>query len=430
MRRVALVFPYFRTRVATEMLLPPLGVATLAAHLRRLGVETRVFDCTFRTLDQLRSELRSFAPDVVGISSMVSHTRNTFAIARLVRAELPQALLVAGGPLPTVFPRRYARDFDLVFRGEADLSFPRFCRDYVDGAPSVEALGELPLDGYDGLFVPNHGLSIDNRAGHCDERQLARFPAPDRGDFDHAAYQRVWLEATGSTVTSIIATLGCPFACEFCSKPIFGNVVRRRPLDGVLDEVDELGSLGYEGLWIADDSFTLDRPYLEEFCRRMASRPQWWTCLSRVDAVDAQLAGLMSDAGCRRVYLGLESGCQDTLRLMNKRVTVEDGAHAVRAYRAAGIEVAGFFIVGYPGETESSVEQTLQLALSLPLDEISFNVPYPLPGSALFRRLGGPDDGLDWTEENEVTFVYPSEFDAGWLRRRIGETMAAFETRR
>ena len=430
MRRVALVFPYFRTRAATEMLLPPLGVATLAAHLRRLGVETRVFDCTFRTFGRLRAELRSFAPDLVGVSSMVSHTRNTFRIARMVRAELPHALLVAGGPLPTVFPRRYAHDFDVVFRGEADLSFPRFCRDYVEGASSVAALGELALDGYDGLFVPNHGLSVDNRVVHCDERQLAGFPAPDRTDFDHAAYQDAWLEATGARVTSIIATLGCPFACEFCSKPIFGNVVRRRPLDAVFDEIDRLWALGYDGLWIADDSFTLDRAYLAEFCRRMARRPVWWTCLSRADAVDAELVRLMADAGCRRVYLGLESGSQETLRLMNKRVAVEDGVRAVHEYRAAGIEVAGFFIVGYPGETESSIEDTLELALALPLDEISFNVPYPLPGSALFRRLGGPDDGRDWTEENEVTFVYPSEFDADWLRRRIAGTMAAFAARR
>jgi len=134
----------------------------------------------------------------------------------------------------------------------------------------------------------------------------------------------------------------------------------------------------------------------------------------------------MKDAGCRRVYLGLESGSQATLKLMNKQVTVDDGIRAVHLYREAGIEVAGFFIVGYPGESVSSIEETFRLALTLPLDEISFNVPYPLPGSTLFARLGGPDDGADWNEENEVTFVYRSEFDADWLRRRIAETMAAF----
>jgi anaerobic magnesium-protoporphyrin IX monomethyl ester cyclase len=115
---------------------------------------------------------------------------------------------------------------------------------------------------------------------------------------------------------------------------------------------------------------------------------------------------------------------------MNKQATVEQGARAAELYRKAGIEVAAFFIVGYPGETSAAIEETFTLALSLPLDEISFNVPMPLPGSKLFERLGAPDEGKDWTRENEVTFVFPSDIDESWLRRRIDETMAAFAARR
>jgi anaerobic magnesium-protoporphyrin IX monomethyl ester cyclase len=257
---------------------------------------------------------------------------------------------------------------------------------------------------------------------------------PDRSDFDHAAYQEAWLRATGQKVTSIIVTLGCPFGCDFCSKPVFGSAVRRRSYDAVFAEIGQLRDLGYDGLWIADDTFTLSRPHLEEFCRRMVERQaagggMSWTCLSRVDGMDAATARVMSEAGCRRVYLGLESGSQATLDLMRKQVTVEEGIRAVHLYREAGIEVAGFFIVGYPGESVSSIEETFRLALTLPLDEISFNVPYPLPGSRLFERLGGPDEGRDWERENEVTFVYPSKIDQSWLRRRIGETVQTFGER-
>ena len=92
--------------------------------------------------------------------------------------------------------------------------------------------------------------------------------------------------------------------------------------------------------------------------------------------------------------------------------------------------MAAFFIVGYPGETVASIEDTFRLALTLPLDEISFNVPVPLPGSTLFERLGGPDEGRDWEQENEVTFLYPSEIDEAWLRRRIDETMRAFAAKK
>jgi anaerobic magnesium-protoporphyrin IX monomethyl ester cyclase len=426
MSRVALVFPYFRTRVPTEMLFPPLGLATLAAQLRRVGVETRVFDCTFGKFAQLRAELRSYRPDIVGIYSMVSLTRNTFRIAEMVRTSLPDSLVVAGGPLPTVFPVRYTERFDAVFRGEADMSFPRFCQDFFEQRTSRATLADLPLDTYEGLFIRNCSLQVENPAVHHGESELASFPLPDRSDFDHAAYQRVWLQETGSKVTSIITTLGCPFGCDFCSKPIFGTVWRRRDLDAVFAEIEQIRHLGYDSLWIADDDFTLSTPYLEAFCRHMAGLQMGWSCLSRANGISEATVRQMKEAGCRRVYLGLESGSQATLQLMNKQATLDEGIRAVHAYRQAGIDVAAFFLVGYPGETVASIEETFKLALSLPLDEISFNVPFPLPGSRLFERLGGPDEGEDWTRENEVTFVYRSEIDERWLRRRIEETMRAF----
>ena len=105
--KVALVFPYFRTRAATEMLFPPLGVAALAAQLRGLGLTTRVFDGTFSTSRPSRDDVVAFGPEIVGISSMVGLTGNALRVAKAVRDRLPGALLVAGGPLPTVFPKRY-----------------------------------------------------------------------------------------------------------------------------------------------------------------------------------------------------------------------------------------------------------------------------------------------------------------------------------
>ncbi len=430
MSRVALVFPYFRTRAATELLFPPLGEAMLAGQLRRLGVEARIFDCTFSSLERLRREFLAYRPDVVGVYSMISLTRNTLAVADMVRAILPQSLLVAGGPLPTVFPGRYATHFDAVFRGEADVSFPHFCRDYLAQRASPATLAALPLGTYDGLQVSDHDARVDNPTVHHPEEVLASFPLPDRSDFDHAAYQRVWREKTGYAPASIIVTLGCPYGCDFCSKPIFGNAVRRRPLDAVFEEIEQIRGLGYDSLWIADDTFTLDAGYLAEFCRRLAPLRMTWTCLSRANGVGAETARLMKEGGCRRVYLGLESGSQKTLDLMNKQLTVEQGVRAAKVYRAAGIEVAAFFIVGYPGETADTIEETFRLSLSLPLDEISFNVPVPLPGSKLFERLGEPDEGKDWTRENEISFVYPSDIDEDWLRRRVDETMAEFAQRK
>ena len=424
-----MVFPYFRTRERTELRrFPPLGPAALKARLAAFGVPSRVLDGTFRTPEDVVDELVELRPAIVGISVMVSLTGNAMRIVEAVRDRLPQALVVAGGPLPTVFPGRFLPHVDAVFRGEADTSFPRFCRDYLAGACTPGELGRLELGGYAGLAVDRDGVSADVPPAHHTAEQVAAFAPPDRGDFDHAAYQREWAP-TGSLPTSLLATFGCPYSCEFCSKPVFGHDVRRRPLDAVMAEIQEMLLLGYDALWIADDTFTLHKPYLEGFCRRIEPLGITWSCLSRADDVGVATARAMHAAGCRRVYLGLESGSQHTLDLMRKQVTVEEGARTAAAYRDAGIGVAAFFIVGYPGETVADVERTFSLALDLPLDEISFNVPMPLPGSLLWERLDLEDSHRDWTHENDVTLVFDSDFDEAWLRRRVDETMGTFAAR-
>ena len=427
MSRVALVYPYFRTRAPTELLFAPLGVAYLAAQLHRDGIEVRVFDCTFSSFDQIQASLLAYHPDIIGIYCMVSLSRNTFRIAEMVRADLPDCLLAAGGPLPTLYPEHFNGPFDVVFRGEADLSFPAFCRDFLSlQASSLRRLMDLSLERYAGLFIQQEGLRINNPPGHHLEKEIDSFPLPYRGDFDHAAYQQESLLKSGAKTTSIITTHGCPFNCDFCSRPVFGNLFRRRNLDSVIEEIEQIRALGYDSLWIADDSFTLNLNYLKEFCRAMAGRDIKWSCLSRVDRIVPEITHLMKEAGCRRVHLGLETGSQETLRLMNKKATLEQGVNAVQLFHAAGVEVAAFFIVGYPGETVASIESTFRLALTLPLDEISFNVPFPLPGSKLFERVSELDMNKDWDKENEVTFVYNSEFDEAWLRGRIEETMHDF----
>jgi anaerobic magnesium-protoporphyrin IX monomethyl ester cyclase len=429
MQRVAIVFPYFRTRAPTELLFPPLGAASLAGQIRRLGVGVRVFDCTFTSMPALRRDLASYRPAIVGVYSMVSLSRKSHQVAEMARSLLPEALLVAGGPLPTLYPRQYAGSFDAVFRGESDLSFPRFCADYLRNGASRRGLRGLPLGSYEGLYLAERNGPVDNPPVHYGEAELAGFPIPDRSDFDHPRYQAAWYRKEGEKATTLMVTLGCPFSCDFCSKPIFGNLFRRRALGVVFEEIDSLRRLGYDSLWIADDSFTLDTRLLAEFCDRAAQRRLRWSCLSRAVAVEPELARLMRRSGCRRIYLGMESGSQEALELMGKRTTVEEGVEAIRRYRQAGIEVAAFFMVGYPGESLSSIEKTFRLALALPLNYISFNVPFPLPGSRLFERVQGLNPDQDWNEENEVTFVYRSEFDARWLGRRIRQTMRAFAGR-
>jgi len=430
MPKVGLLFPYFRTHSSTEMLFAPLGIATLAAQLKQDGIETRIFDCTFQNFRTVAKDLLDFQPEIVGISSMILLSRDTFRFADLLREQLPETLLVVGGAMPTLYPERYTGRFDLIFRGESDREFPEFCRDYFSRAATRKTLYQLNLAGYPGLYSHSLDLVVDNPRIHYSQGELRGFPIPDRSGFDHAAYQNAWMEKNSTRTTSIMITYGCPFDCDFCSRPVFGNLYRKRDLDVVFEEIEQVEQLGYDHLWIADDNFTLDLKFLSRFCQRMLGSKMRWSCLSRSTNITTEVAQLMKDAGCQRVYLGLESGSNEVLHLMNKKATMEDGMSAVECFHQARVEVAAFFIVGYPGETTSSIEKTFSLALSLPLDEISFNVPFPLPGSALFDRVSGVDPTKDWSQENDITFVYQSEFDPAWLKRRIRSTMREFNQRK
>src|SRR4030043_151748 len=133
---------------------------------------------------------------------------------------------------------------------------------------------------------------------------------------------------------------------------------------------------------MADDCFTLDEGFLNIFFLEIIKKKinMTWSCLSRVDSMRDESAELMGSAGCVKIYLGVESGSNRTLSLMKKHFKVKDTSIMVKRMNKANIKIGAFFIVGYPGETINSINKTFKFSLSLPFDEISFTVPYPLPG--------------------------------------------------
>jgi anaerobic magnesium-protoporphyrin IX monomethyl ester cyclase len=431
-RHVSLIYPYFRSKDPVEKLFPPLGIAYLASQLKELKIPVTVTDCTFETFEEVIDRVAESRPAIIGISIMVTMSRNAFELLRELRQRLPETLFVAGGPLPTVNPAMFAEKFDAVFCGEGDVTFPHFCLDYLSSCHIPRDMKTLDPAFYPGLYINNEGQVLSSKPVHRTSEILDRLPLPDRSGFDHSQYQTEMEKNTGLRQTTLIVTRGCPFSCDFCSKPVWGDLFRKPPLEKVFREIEEIRLLGYTSLWIADDCFTLDGEYLTAFCHEMIQRdvPIGWTCLSRVDRLMPELVDLMKRAGCIRVYLGLESGSNDTLRLMNKRVTVEQGIRAVHLFSQAGIGTAGFFMVGYPKETTESIEKTFALVLSLPLDEAWFTIPLPLPGTPLFARVADLRKWEDWEISNQVKFVYPTEFDVHWLGRRISETMESFRKKK
>ena len=214
--------------------------------------------------------------------------------------------------------------------------------------------------------------------------------------------------------------------------------MRTRSVKNIVDEVEEIARLGYDRVWFADDCFTLNRNHLLDVCDEIAQRglDVGWECLSRVDTMDAQVAEGMKRAGCIGVFFGIESGNDSVLSMMKKRITTTQAQRAVYAARAAGLKVGAFFIVGYPGESNKTVLDTVRFASGLPLDYLSFTLPYPIPGTPLYERV--KDNGVsieDWEEPKNYRLIrhkllYASGFSEGKLKFAIGKAQAQFYGRR
>jgi anaerobic magnesium-protoporphyrin IX monomethyl ester cyclase len=426
--RVTLVYPYFQPSKDNSIFrFPPLGVGYVAASLKKHGVPVELVDCTFLSHEKAVEKVKRSNPQVIGIYSMFSMKKSSLELAR--EFEDYCDLLVVGGPLPTLDPTGFLEVFDAAVVGEGEETMVELVENVEKGTGLSDVKGIAYKEGGEIRFNSPRSF-IEN---------LDCLPFPSRELFDNDTYKRYYAKRFGYTTTPLISSRGCPFTCDFCSRPIFGTSFRARSAGNIVDEVESVGGLGYERVWFADDCFTLNRGHLLNVCDEMVRRDVdlGWECLSRVDTMDREVAVKMRRAGCVRVFFGIESGNDRVLALMNKQITVEQARRAVNVAKQAGLQVGAFFIVGYPGESDQTILDTLRFASGLPLDYLSFTLPYPIPGTALFDRVKG-NGGVaveDWEEPKNWSLIrhkllYEAGFSEAKLKLGIGKAYLQFYGRK
>jgi anaerobic magnesium-protoporphyrin IX monomethyl ester cyclase len=426
--KVTLVYPYFQPSKDNSVFrFPPLGLGYVAAALKQHDVPVELVDCTFLTKQQALQRVEQSHPDIIGIYSMFSMKKTSMEMAQLLRGK--SQLLVAGGPLPTLDPTDFLGVFDVAAVGEGEETI-------VELAHCVEK--GLPLSTVKGIVFNENG-KVKTTATRESVGNLDSLPFPARELFDNETYKRHYQKRFGYTTTPLITSRGCPFSCDFCSRPVFGTTFRSRSPNNIVDEVEQIAGLGYDRLWFADDCFTLNPQHLKSVCDLLVQRRLdiGWECLSRVDTLNVETAREMKRAGCIRVFFGIESGNNEVLDIMNKRITTEQAHRAVYAAKEAELQVGAFFIVGYPGETDKTVLDTVRFASGLPLDYLSFTLPYPIPGTPLYERV--KDNGSvpvdDWEEPKNWALIrhkllYGSSFSETKLKFAIGKAQVQFRGRR
>jgi anaerobic magnesium-protoporphyrin IX monomethyl ester cyclase len=428
--KVVLVYPYFHPANDNSIFrFPPLGLGYLAANLQRNGVDVELVDCTFLGVNQAVEKVAHGKPQIIGFYCMFSMKKTAIELAQTLRSQVGHdCLFVVGGPLPSWTPEGFLGVFDVVAIGEGEQTMIELAQTIAEKKPLATVKGLVYRDG-DRLVTTPPRPFIEN---------LNSLPFPTRNLFDNEAYKKYYKDQFGYTTTSMITSRGCPFNCDFCSRPIFGADMRARSVDNIVDETEEIAALGYERIWFADDCFTLNSKHLIAVCEEMTHRGLdiGWECLSRVDTMDAGVADAMKRSGCIRVFFGIESGSDSVLGIMNKHITTAQAKSAVKVAKAAGLKVGAFFIVGYPGESSKTVLETIRFASSLPLDYLSFTMPYPIPGTPLYERV--KDHGVlieDWEEPKNYRLIrhkllYQSGFSEGKLKFAIAKGQAQFYGRK
>jgi anaerobic magnesium-protoporphyrin IX monomethyl ester cyclase len=233
---------------------------------------------------------------------------------------------------------------------------------------------------------------------------------------------------------NLATTRGCPYHCNWCAKPIYGQRYATRSAQAVADEIAWLkANFAPDHLWIVDDVFGLKPGWVQEFAALLGERQLQvpFRCLMRADQVTADVASALAAAGCRMLWMGAESGSQKVLDAMEKGLRVDDIRQASRLLKTAGIDVGFFLQFGYPGETWDDIEATLQLTRELEPADIGVSVSYPLPGTRFHdrvrRELG---EKQNWIDSSDLSTMYRATYAPEVYREVHGLVHHEFRARK
>jgi anaerobic magnesium-protoporphyrin IX monomethyl ester cyclase len=389
----------------------PLCFGYLAAYVRQRIPELE-FDITDAEalgldIDGVLTRAAAFSADVVGITAPTPTIPYVARIARGLRRQNPRARIVLGGIHPSVMPEQTLAecpDVDFLVIGEGEESFA----DLVDNLLGRRE-GEVP-----GLWERHNG-TVRATAPRAPIAALDALPFPARDLFDLSLYRSApTKKVSDEGATPILTSRGCPYDCAHCpSKLIWNRRVRYRSTQNVVDEIETcVTHFDLREFNFFDDTFTLNRQRVHDICSEILRRGLtiYWICFARANTLDAETVALMKKAGCRKISIGFESGHQGILDLMRKGTLVEDGRRTARIIRAAGVAAHGSFMLGNVGETEATIRETIRYAKSLDLDNATFFITTPYPGTDLFAeasRLGSIDDETPWQSFAPLTNAKP-----------------------
>jgi anaerobic magnesium-protoporphyrin IX monomethyl ester cyclase len=412
---------------------PPLGILYISGYLEHQGIENEVFDTTFSSKAAFRTYLLTHRPSVVGIYVNLMTKLNVLETIRFVKANLCQTTIILGGPEVTYSAENFLRHgADYIIIGEGEETMTELVRNLTlvpvqvrerAAAQQVEAFSDIPGIAY---LENDRFVQTSEREKIRDLNDLS---IPNRKKINLREYLHVWRKHHGKSTLSVSTMRGCPYTCKWCSRAVYGLSYRRRNPDKVVEEIRQLKeTYNPDSLWFVDDVFTISHKWLTSFRDELKRQGVLipYECITRADRLNEEVLRVLKETGCFRVWIGAESGSQKVIDLMDRRVDVNQVREMITLTRAHGMEAGTFIMLGYPGETEDDIEETIHHLKQSNPDHFTITVAYPIKGTELYQEIEAiQTTNLDWSTstDRQVDFkrTYSRKYYHYAVKRVISE---------
>ena len=388
---------------------PSFALAILAAVAREAGHAVQCVEASAMNLsiEETLKKIAAFNPDVVGISATTAGITSAAKLADKIKSLSASTYTIIGGCHATALPGETLQSypsFDIAVTGEGEETL-------VELLAFLDKNQSIPLN-IAGTSLRTENNSIKHNPPRPLIHNLDKLPLPAWDLIE--GFPRLFRPSPARIkrwpCASIVLTRGCPNACTFCDRSVFGNKCRFYSPSYAVKLINDLrNNYHVKEILIEDDTFILQKKHVQEFCEILIRDKidVTWSCLGRVDRVTPDLLKLMRKAGCWHIGFGIESGDSAILANVQKNISIDQVKQALHWCREAGIRTKGFFIIGLPGESIKSIEKTRQLILSLELDDISVMQMTPFPGSAFYAEAHKWGSFIPvWEKMNTINTIF------------------------
>ncbi|MDD4953555.1 MAG: radical SAM protein [Candidatus Omnitrophica bacterium] len=361
---------------------PSLGLLYIATYLKKRmpSADVEVIDARIEKLDSARISgiVKLKNPDLVGITTLTFSLLDVIDTAKAIKAVNPRIKICLGGAHVSIFPKESLslKEIDFVVAGEGEETFLELAEALTKKEGSFHRIKGLG-------FKDAQGGSVLNELRQLTQ-DLDALPVPDRRLIN---YRKCYsLLGKSEFMATLQTTRGCPFRCIYCDQQS-GKALRKRSVESVMREIQELYALGIRDIFFIDDLFTLDKKRVIELCQRIIDKKIsiFFKISARVDTVDKEMLKALKAAGCYRIHYGVESGTQRIINRLQKGITLEQAKDAFSWTKEAGIDTFAYFMIGSPGETREDILNSIDFAIKLDADYAHFSICTPYPDTRLYN---------------------------------------------